>query len=83
MKQGTEQIGFTAQDFDAMSNTVDVVIGSLRKKLGAIADRIGRNGLDTMVADLKTAGLSFDDITTDADELAGAIGRLDEVGQTI
>lgn len=41
--------------------------------------KIGDAGLDKFVTDLRTAGLSFDDIEGEADELAAALARIDDV----
>jgi chromosome segregation ATPase len=48
-----------------------------------LANKIGQNRLDKMVADLKAAGLTADDVRADADELADAIRRLDTVGDQL
>lgn len=57
---------------------------ALGKALGPdLANRLGQNGLDKMVTDMNTAGLTFDQITKDADELADGIKRLEQAGQGI
>ncbi len=48
-----------------------------------LAAKIGQGGLDKLVADLKTTGLTSDQIVTDVDELAAAIKHLDDVGKQL
>ncbi|MCC7464450.1 MAG: hypothetical protein IT480_18550 [Gammaproteobacteria bacterium] len=57
---------------------------ALGKALGPeLAARLGQNGLDKMATDMNQAGLAFDQITRDADELADGIKRLEQAGQSI
>lgn len=57
---------------------------ALGKALGPeLAARLGQNGLDKMVGDMNRAGLTFDQITRDADELADGIKRIEQAGQGV
>jgi hypothetical protein len=56
---------------------------SLANALGPeMASKVGRNGIDGFVQDMRRAGLTFDDIEGDADELAASIRKLDDVAST-
>lgn len=57
---------------------------ALGKALGPeLRAQLGQNGIDEMVMDMARAGLTFDQITKDADELAGGIKRLQQAGEGI
>ena len=57
---------------------------ALGKALGPeLRDQLGQNGIDQMVMDMTKAGLTFDQITKDADELADGIKRLEQAGRGI
>lgn len=57
---------------------------ALGKALGPeLRASLGQNGIDKMVADMNQAGLTFDQITKDADELADGIKRLSQAGEGI
>lgn len=67
-------------DFKASREAADALANALGPEMAA---KVGQNGLDKMVADLKGAGLTTDQIKADVGELAGAIQRLDDVGKSI
>ena len=53
---------------------------ALGKALGPeLAAQMGRDGIAQKIGDLKRMGLTFDEIEQDADELADAIKRIDQV----
>ena len=57
--------------------------GALAASLGPeMAAQIGRNGIDSMLAKLRAAGLTFDEVEADADALAVSLRRMDAVAGT-
>lgn len=55
---------------------------ALAKSLGPeFAQQIGSNGLEDLITKLQATGLTFDEITADADALAAAVRKLDTAGR--
>lgn len=67
-------------DFKNSVAASDALAAALGPEMAA---KIGQNGIDKFVADLKGAGLTADDIKADVGDLAGALQHLDSVGKTI
>lgn len=83
-KQLAKALSAMADDIEADLKDSALAADALGEALGPdLAAKVGRNGLDKMVADLKGAGLTADDIRADVDDLAGAIKHLDQVGSSL
>lgn len=67
-------------DFKNSVAAADALGAALGPELRA---KIGQDGIDKFVADLKSAGLTADDIRGDVGDLAGALQHLDDVGKNI
>jgi hypothetical protein len=71
----------TADDIEADLKSAERAAEALGEALGPeLAGKLGNNGVDGVVADLKRLGLTYDEIEADADELARAVAKLDTVG---
>lgn len=71
-----------ADDLTSELDRTESAADSLARALGPeFVAKVGQGGVDKVVTDLRKAGLTFDDIEQDADELAAAIKRVEDVSE--
>lgn len=69
-------------DLKAAASAAEALEQALGEETVAAAKAAGRS-VDQMVGELKRAGLTYDDIRADVDELADALKRVDDVGRQL
>lgn len=73
-------ISNAADKIDRDLKATQVAADALGRALGpGLAQKLGKSGLDRLITDLRRTGLTLEQITTDADVLALALNKLDNV----
>lgn len=83
-KQYAKALGRMADDIETELEGAERAGQALGNELGPeLRKKLGQNGIDNLIRDMRNAGLEFEDVERDAKDLADEVKRLDRLGAKV